>query len=264
MTRSWFYVAQMDCAAEEQLVRMRLADVPAVGAVAVDLTRRTVVVEHDGDPNRVRLALDSLGLGAAPLAPDDRQELGDSPGEPAQHRALVAALAINAVFFVGELAAGILARSMGLVADSLDMLADASVYGLSLVAVGRATASKKRVAAASGLAQLLLAVIGLVEVVRRAVTSDVAPDARTMIIVSTLALAANVATLLVLRTARSNEAHIQASWIFTSNDIKANALVIVAAIVVWLTGRGTADLVAGALIFVIVANGARRILQLSR
>ena len=43
---------------------------------------------------------------------------------------------INAIFFVGELTAGFLSGSMGLVADSLDMLADALVYSLSLAAVG--------------------------------------------------------------------------------------------------------------------------------
>jgi Co/Zn/Cd efflux system component len=264
MERSQFFVARMDCAAEEQLVRLRLADVPGVGAVAVDLSRRTVAVQHHGDPGEITAALEALGLGATPLEPGDAGAPGPGASEPRQRRALVTALAINAVFFVGELVAGILARSMGLIADSLDMLADASVYGLSLVAVGRTAASKKRVAAASGVAQLALAGFGLVEVVRRAVTAEVLPDARTMIIVSALALGANIATLLVLRPARSDEAHIQASWIFTSNDIKVNGLVIVAAVLVSITGSGAADLIAGGIIFVVVANGARRILQLSR
>ena len=85
-----------------------------------------------------------------------------------------------------------------------------------------------------------------------------------MITISFVALAANTATILVLRRAKSPEAHFQASWIFTANDIKANVLVIASAIVVALTGNAAADLVAGAVIFVIVANGARRILKLAR
>ena len=85
-----------------------------------------------------------------------------------------------------------------------------------------------------------------------------------MIVVSLLALAGNVATLVVLRRVSSNEAHFQASWIFTANDIKVNGLVIAAAIGVALTDSAIPDLAAGAIIFAVVANGARRILRISR
>ncbi|NND03287.1 MAG: cation transporter, partial [Acidimicrobiia bacterium] len=79
-----------------------------------------------------------------------------------------------------------------------------------------------------------------------------------------LALAANTATLIILRRAKNPEAHFQASWIFTANDIKVNGLVIVSAVIVAITNNPTADLLAGAAIFIIVANGARRILNLAR
>jgi Co/Zn/Cd efflux system component len=86
--------------------------------------------------------------------------------------------------------------------------------------------------------------------------------------VAALALAGNVATLLILRKARgaggSGEAHIEASWIFTSNDIKVNALVILSALAVWATSSAVPDLLAGGFIFLIVARGARQILALSR
>jgi len=81
---------------------------------------------------------------------------------------------------------------------------------------------------------------------------------------SVLALAGNIITLLVLHRVRSGEAHLQASWIFTANDIKVNGLVIAAAIGVTLTDSGIPDLIAGAVIFAVVANGARRILKISR
>lgn len=42
-------------------------------------------------------------------------------------------LGINAAFFIIEMTAGWIVNSMGLIADSLDMLADASVYGLSFL-----------------------------------------------------------------------------------------------------------------------------------
>jgi Co/Zn/Cd efflux system component len=156
------------------------------------------------------------------------------------------------------------AKALRQIADALDMGADASVYALSLAAVGTAAARKKQLARASGYLQLGLASIGLIEVTRRFVVDTELPDPTSMIVVSALALAGNVVTLVVLRRVRSGEAHLQASWIFTANDIKVNALVIAAAVGVVLTDSAVPDLVAGAVIFVVVANGARRILGLSR
>jgi Co/Zn/Cd efflux system component len=49
-----------------------------------------------------------------------------------------------------------------------------------------------------------------------------------------------------------------------TNDIKVNALVIAAAFGVMMTDSPTPDLIAGGIIFVVVANGARRILNISR
>ena len=85
-----------------------------------------------------------------------------------------------------------------------------------------------------------------------------------MVVVSCVALAGNAATLVLLRGTDRKEIHIQASWIFTSNDIKVNVLVIAAAAGVGLSGSRVPDLVVGAVIFLIVASGARRILRLAR
>ena len=271
MNRTTYHVEKMDCAAEEHLVRMCLDGVPGVERLAFDLPARRLVVTHAGDADAVTGALASLGLGARPIGPTEAVPGGEAPGDEASEETSTAergplrvALAINATFFVVEFAAGLVAGSMGLVADSLDNLADALVYTLSLAAVGHSAVRKKRLARWSGYLQIGLAVSGLVEVVRRAVSGEGVPDVWTMIVVASLTLLGNVATLLVLRRARSGEAHVEASWIFTSNDVKVNGLVILSALAVWATGSGWPDLVAGALVFVVVANGARRILALSR
>jgi Co/Zn/Cd efflux system component len=267
MNQTTYHVEKMDCAAEERLVRMRLEGADGVRRLAFDLPARRLDVVHEGDRTPITEALVGLGLGA--------REVGHGPADPDGLDAEAAdesgplwiALAINAAFFVGELTAGLISGSMGLVADSLDMLADALVYGLSLLAVGGTVVRKKRLARWSGDLQASLAVFGLVEVVRRFIAAEAPPDVPTMIVVAALALVGNVATLLVLRKARGDgesEAHVEASWIFTSNDIKVNGLVIASALVVWATASPIPDLVAGALIFVVVANGARRILALSR
>jgi len=264
MTVSRFHVAKMDCVAEEQLVRIRLDSVAGVHSVSVDLVDRTVSIEHATDPADLIDVLEVLDLGARHLEDrhGDPQLAADDRGR--QRTGLRIALAINAAFFVVELATGLVGRSLGLVADALDMGADASVYALSLVAVGRSVGSQNRLAAASGYLQLGLAATGLAEVMRRFVAEDQLPDTTTMIIVSALALAGNVATLVILQRIRSDESHIQASWIFTANDIRVNALVILAAVAVIVFDSAVPDLIAGAAIFMVVANGARRILRLTR
>lgn len=260
------HIAGMDCAADEQMVRMALSARPAIHRVTVDLGARTVSATHDESSEAVLDALSKLGMGSR-LVSDE----GSAPpsltaaADPRPQRvALIVALVINAGFFVIELTAGVISGSMGLVADSLDMLADTSVYALSLLAVGQAARRQRRLAATSGYLQLGLAVIGLAEVVRRVAIGEAPPDVTTIIVVSGLAMLANVVVLMVLRSAPGEAAHLQAAWIFTSNDIKVNSLVIVAALLVAATGSAGPDLVVGALVFLIVANGARRILALSR
>lgn len=264
VTTTVFRVGQMDCDADGQLVRLRLAQLDEVEDVTVDLERRIVAVTHSCDPSSVKVALDELNLETTQLD-DPAAALGQGAIDTADERRIFTlALLINAVFFVVEFFAGLISRSMGLIADSVDMLADASVYALSLIAVGRARLHKLRLAAGSGYLQLILATAGLGEVIRRFLTQESLPDARTMITVSLLALAANTVTLIILRRAKNPEAHFQASWIFTANDIKANSLVILSAVIVIVTENATADLIAGGIIFIIVANGARRILKLAR
>ena len=85
-----------------------------------------------------------------------------------------------------------------------------------------------------------------------------------MIIVSVMALIANVLCLYLLQKNKSKEAHMQASMIFTSNDVIINSGVIIAAILVKLINSSYPDLIIGALVFLIVAKGAYRILKLAK
>ena len=256
----------MDCAAEEQLVRMNLSRLEGVERVAVDLGTRTVTVGHIAEAGELDAAMSGLGLGAELLERGvEDSGVAAAPDDPRRERtALTIALAINAAFFVAEVAFGVISGSLGLIADGLDMGADATVYAISLVAVGGSVARKRRLARTSGAVQLVLAVIGLAEVFRRAAGDDGPPDVTAMVVVSLLALTGNIVTLLVLHRVRSGDVHIQASWIFTANDVKVNVLVIAAAVAVGITDSAAPDLVAGALIFAIVANGARRILAMTR
>ena len=262
MEKSLFDVPRMDCAAEENLVRMKLDSDEAVRALEFDLDARQLTVYHEGNVERIEDALRQLNLGSTHVNTDEADDL--APESNDQRKLLWAVLLINAAFFVIEMTTGLVSRSMSLVADSLDMLADAVVYSLSLLAVGTTAVRKKRVAKWSGYLQLALAVFGLTEVVRRSIGAEALPDYGTMIVVALFALAANVVCLVLLQRSRSGEAHMRASMIFTSNDIAINLGVILAGVLVSWLNSGLPDLIVGAVVFLIVTRGAFRILSLAR
>ena len=152
---------------------------------------------------------------------------------------------------------------MGLVADSLDMLADSFVYGISLFAVGGTLIRKRRIAKLAGYFQILLAVMGFGEVLRRFLGAEQLPDFTTMIMVSVFALIANGICLYLLQKSKSKEeAHMKASMIFTSNDVIINLGVIVAGFLVNVLNSNKPDLIIGTIVFILVIQGARRILKL--
>ncbi|MBU2466791.1 MAG: cation transporter, partial [Bacteroidetes bacterium] len=123
---------------------------------------------------------------------------------------------------------------------------------------------KKKVARLSGYFQLALALLGLSEVIRRFISFEEVPDFQTMIIVSILALVANSVCLYLLQKSKSKEAHMKASMIFTSNDVIINSGVILAGVLVLLTQSKYPDLIVGSIVFLIVSQGAFRILKLGK
>tara|TARA_R110002096_G_scaffold428258_2_gene639717 strand:- start:19022 stop:19549 length:528 start_codon:yes stop_codon:yes gene_type:complete len=160
--------------------------------------------------------------------------------------------------FAAEFGLGILADSTGLIADSLDMLADATVYGLSLYAVGRAASVKTNAARLSGYFQIALAIGVFLDIVRRFIFGS-EPVSTLMFGVGLVALAANVACLLLLAKHRKGEVHIRASWIFSKNDVIANLGVMGAGVLVHLTGQKWPDLAIGLLIVIVVFRGGLEI-----
>jgi len=172
-------------------------------------------------------------------------------------------LAINAVMFVVEFIIGWLAQSTGLIADSLDMLADAGVYGIGLYAVGRSLRAKTHAASVSGVLQLVLAGLVMADVVRRYFIGS-EPFGMLMMGVSLIALLANLACLALLAKHRDGEVHMRASWIFSTNDVLANLGVILAGALVYVTGSRTPDLLIGLIIALLVGRGGVQILREAR
>jgi Co/Zn/Cd efflux system component len=262
--KTTFSIPKMDCPSEESLIRLKLDGVASVRGLDFDIPGRRLVIFHDGRLTDIEQSIASLNLGGRKLSTEEAEQPGGLEEAEGQRKLLRTVLAINLTFFVIEVAAGAVSGSMGLVADSLDMLADALVYGLSLYAVGGAAARKKSVARLAGYLQLALAALGMFEVARRFVSAEEMPNFATMIVVSALVLMANGACLYLLQKEESTEAHMRASAIFTSNDVIINLGVIAAGVLVLWTQSNKPDLVVGAVVFAVVVMGAVRILKLAR
>jgi Co/Zn/Cd efflux system component len=254
----------MDCPSEERMIRMKLEGLTNIESLEFDLPGRKLEVCHTGSNNNLLAALDSLDLGTKVVSSEPMEAVSIKGSQRQERQVLWEVLAINFFFFALEILTGFIANSMGLVGDSLDMLADSIVYALSLFAVGGTLSRKKKIARAAGYFQLALAVLGFAEVIRRFVGHGVTPDFHLMIIISLLALAGNVICLYLLQKSKSQEAHMQASMIFTSNDVIVNLGVIVAGVIVYLTASNLPDLTVGTIVFILVGRGAYRILQLSK
>ncbi len=257
----------MDCASEESIVRMKLEGLPGIKGLQFDISQRILDVIHSGSAEPITAAIDSLNFNSSLIKSeeiDEEEELLLVDSTKQERNLLWQVLAINFFFFVLEIATGFISDSIGLVADSLDMLADAIVYGLALFVVGKAAVQKKRIAKTSGYFQLLLAVFGFIEVIRRFLGLGESPDFKMMIGISLLALIGNAISLYILQKSRSKEVHMQASTIFTSNDVVVNIGVIIAGALVYITKSAYPDLIIGTLIFLLVSRGAYRIMQLSK
>jgi Co/Zn/Cd efflux system component len=264
MFKSTYKISKLDCPSEESLIRMKLEGLSSIKSLIFDIENRNLTVFHSEDSGEIEKRLNELNLGSERKETTivKQEEFINNPS--VQSKLLWTVLIINFAFFIIEITTGFISKSMGLVADSLDMLADAMVYGLSLWAVGSTVFRKKKVARLSGYFQLALALIGLIEVIRRFISVEAVPDFRTMIIVSILALVANSICLYLLQKSKSEEAHMKATMIFTSNDIIINTGIIVAGILVLLTHSKYPDLIIGAIVFLIVVRGAFRILKLGK
>ena len=267
--RSIFAVPRMDCPSEENLIRMALDDLGEVLSLTFDLSARKLTVVHRGEAAAVLERLEPLGLGAELLASEGiaateiaaTDPAEDAAEDAAEAKVLKTLLAINGGMFVVEMAVGLLAQSTGLIADSLDMFADAAVYGVALYAVGGAARLKVRAARFAGWLQLALALGALAEVARRFFYGS-EPVSTLRMGMGLVALAANVFSLMLIARKRDRGAHMRASYIFSANDVIANLGVIVAGALVAFSGSRLPDLIVGTVIGLIVLHGARRILRL--
>ena len=177
-----------------------------------------------------------------------------------QSSTLKIVLAINAVMFVVELAAGLIGHSVSLVADSLDMLGDALVYGFSLYVVARGAAMKAKAALFKGIIMAGFGLFVLGQALYRIAYPQL-PVFETIGMIGLLALAANSMCFYLLWRHRTDDINMSSVWLCSRNDIIANISVLFAAAGVWLTHSGWPDILVGLALAALFLRSALHVLR---
>lgn len=180
--------------------------------------------------------------------------------DPRYKRVLWAVIAINAVMFVIEMAAGHLAGSQALQADALDFLGDTLTYGLSLAVIGMSLRTRATAALFKGLSLLLMGLWVFGATVYQVLILGV-PKAEVMGAIGFLAMAANLTSVALLMRYKDGDSNVRSVWLCSRNDAIGNVAVIIAAVAVWSMNSGWPDLLVAAAMALLFLNSAYLILR---
>lgn len=176
-----------------------------------------------------------------------------------QRRVLVIVMIINIAMFVIEFAAGVVAQSSALMADSVDMLGDAFVYALSLYALSRGPRWEAGAALAKGLIILAFG-IGIIIEIAFKINNGVTPSSRMIIIFSAIALLANGLCLALLWRFRTLNVNMSSTFECSRNDVVSNVGVLAAGALVAASDSFWPDIVIAAIIATIFLRSAFSVL----
>ena len=190
---------------------------------------------------------------------DKSCELETLAAQRAQRAVLTAVLALNSSMFVVEFGAGLAAGSAALMADSVDMLGDALVFGLSLYALARGDRWKAGAALVKGGFIFVFGLGVLIEVAFK-VATGVPPSSGLMLGFGGLALVANLACVALLWRFRSQDVNMSSTFECARNDVVANCGVLVAAIAVAFLHSPWPDILVGVAIAAVFLRSAVRVI----
>lgn len=175
-------------------------------------------------------------------------------------RRLWLVIAINAAMFAVEMAAGRLSGSQALQADALDFFADALTYGLSLAVIGRPARVRASAALLKGLSLIAIGLFVFGSTLYQVLIQE-APRAEVMGAVGFLALAANLASVVLLMRYKDGDANVRSVWLCSRNDAIGNVAVMLAALGVWGAASAWPDLIVAAAMALLFLSAAAEILR---
>jgi len=191
---------------------------------------------------------------------DDKVFEGMSDG---YKRALLAVILINAVMFFVEITAGLKSGSQALLADALDFAGDSATYTISLLVIGSSLRMRAVASLFKGASLGLIAAIILGTSLYRFL-GDMVPAAETMGLIGFVALLANLTSLLILMRWRDGDSNVRSVWLCSRNDAIGNVGVIIAGIVVAITGAAWPDLLVAVLLATLFLRSAVSIISQAR
>ncbi|MEM5581551.1 cation transporter [Roseibium sp. AS2] len=175
-------------------------------------------------------------------------------------RRLWLVIAINAGMFAVEMVAGQAAGSKSLQADALDFFGDAATYGISLAVIGASVRARSLAALAKGASLLLMGIWVAGSTLYQVFVLGV-PQAAVMGTVGFMALAANLASVLILVRYKDGDANVRSVWLCSRNDAVGNVAVMLAALGVWGTAAAWPDLIVAGLMACLFVSSSVQILS---
>lgn len=167
---------------------------------------------------------------------------------------------INATMFFVEMTVGYLHQSTSLMADSLDMLSDAFVYGASIIVIAKSNQIKAQVSLVKGIVMTFMALYVFYELFMR-IFSPVTLDGHVITSVGMLALVANAVCFWLLSRYKSGDINVRSAWVCSRNDMTANVGVVIAGILVLYFGSHWPDFIIGFSIAVLVLVSSFRVIS---
>lgn len=182
---------------------------------------------------------------------------------PRYRRILWIALVVNAAMFLVEVAAGLSAGSLSLLADAVDFAGDAMNYAVSLAVLASALAWRARAAILKAISMMGFGLYVLGAALWSVWHGEL-PQAMTMGGVAIMALLANLGVAWLLYAFREGDANMRSVWLCTRNDAIGNVAVLVAALGVFGTGTAWPDLIVASLMAGLALHGGRAVLKQAR
>ena len=178
-------------------------------------------------------------------------------------RVLWIVFALNFGMFLLEIWQGAASNSTSLLADSMDFLSDSFTYLITLYVLTKSLRARATAALIKSGLMLIIAAAVLFQGVQNLLHGQV-PEHMTMGRVAGLALAANVASALLLYASRERDSNMRSVWLCSRNDALGNVLVLIAAWLVYATGTLWPDLAAALVISGLATSAAIKIIKQAR